>query len=159
MTRMAKSGKIITCYSMHLNTCVIMNTQAYMYMCAVANACMPMHMHTCLHTLIYIKWKCVRLDMHTKEIHQVRAFWVFHWLSHIIRLAMGLIIPSIHSIINQFCCPCNNLGVFILYQNCAFLHVGKGGKIRIFILNSTKEAVALVCDYIMILMLHILIVS
>ena len=81
--------------------------------------------------------------MNRKEIYQVRKFWfvhdlverpVFHWLSYIIRLAMGLIIPFVHSMINEFCCPCNNLGVFILHQECEFLHVVKGGKIRIFII-------------------------
>ena len=75
---------------MHLNTCVIMHTQVYLYLCALANACMPTHMPTCLHTFIYIKCKYVRLDMHTKEMYQVRKSWfvhdpverpVFHWLS------------------------------------------------------------------------------
>ena len=156
---MAISGKIITCCSMHLNTCVIMHTRAYLYLCALANACMPTHMPTCLHTLIYIKCKYVRLDMHTKEMYQVRKSWfvhdpverpVFHWLSYIIRLAMGSFIPFVHSMINEFCCPCNYLGVFILHQKCEFLHVVKGSKIRIFILNSTKEVVALVCENVAI---------
>ena len=132
-----------------------MHTQAYLYLCALASACMPTHMPTCLHTLIYIKCKYGRLNMHTKEIYQVRKFWfvhdpverpVFHWLSIIIRLTMGLIIPFVHSMINEFCCPCNNLGVFILHQIYECLHAVKGSKIRIFILNSTKEVVALVCE-------------
>ena len=136
---MAIRGKIITCCSMHLNTCVIMHTQAYLYLCALANACMPTHMPACIHTLIYIKCKYVRLNMHTKEMYLVRKSrfvhdpverLVFHWLSYIIRLAMGLIIPFVHSMINEFCCPCINLGVFILRQKCEFLHVAKGSKIR-----------------------------
>ena len=76
---------------MHLNTCVIVLTQLsiFLYLCALANACMPTHMPTCVHTLIYIKCKYISLDMHTEEMYQVRVIkiMIISMLRHTFKMA------------------------------------------------------------------------